>query len=110
MVLRMYVAWRLVQAEEVRRKAVLEPSARRLRNSPIASVAEDVIIVVEIAVEHIVDDGVDDGKCAGLIPDRRRGELALCTIFNLLVHRLDSVMVVPQDDVPMGLALHCELE
>ena len=110
MVLRMYVAWRLAQAEEVRRKAVLEPRAQRLGSSPVASVAEDVVVVVEVAVERILDDGADEGKRAGLIPDGWRGELALSTVFNLLVQRLDFVMVIPQDDVPTGLALHREFE
>ena len=49
-----------------------------------------VVVVIEVAVERILDDGADEGKRAGLIPDRWRGELALGTISGLLVQRLNS--------------------
>ena len=110
MVLRMYVAWRLAQAEEVRRKAVLEPRAQRLGSSPVASVAEDVRIIGNWVLEGVFHYRADESESAVCVPRCRGSNITLHSALYLLVQRLYFVLVVAEDDASTWETFNVELE
>ena len=79
-------------------------------NVPVSAVPEDVRIVRNGPTQGVLHDSTDERPRALFVPSSGRLQVALGAVLDLLVERLDLVVVHPEDDVAARCALGVEQE